>query len=271
MYRDPLRMECPVLDMPFFESWSLEFGGVADAASDAAGWGNVSVAEVSAWGRALNLENDWGGDLEVSPQVDSMVLGLNDVEDVYALTMARLHIQWTQRFEGGSGLEIDAAPGLYSSFDSFKSDDMAVPCGVSFVQALNPHVAGYIGASVYPTFDETVVPRVGIRLAHRNQIVLDVAYPESRLVLGTARAFRLTAGIRVSDWPEYNMGDDTRERLRYDEVRAYAQMQFGLGGGTGFVLQGGYVMDREIAFEADDTVVAIEDAPFARIGFYGRM
>lgn len=271
MYRDPANMECPILDMPFFESWGLEAGGVGEAETDAPGWENVSVAEASAWGRIGDFENDWGGDLDLRALVDTMVLTFNDYDDAYALTMARVNLQWSQRFEGGTGFEVDAAPGLYSSFDTFKSDDFAVPCGASFVQALNPHVAGFLGASVYPGFDETLVPRGGIRLAHGNKAVLDIAYPESRLVLGTARAFRLTTGIRVSDWPEYNMGDDPRERLRYDEVRAYATMQFGVGEMTGFMLQGGYVMDREVSFESDDTVINIEDAPFVRIGFYGRM
>lgn len=267
IYRSADSRECPILDMPFAEDSGFGVGYVTPAETTAAGWGELSAAEIGMWGRFGNWESDWGADLDLLGQFDTMVLAIDsdDLEE-YPLTMARLRLQWSQRFEGGFGFELDTAPGLYSGLESFASDDFAVPFGGSWIVAFGPGAAAFIGATVYPTFDEELEPRVGLRLAQRDSVILDLAYPESRLVLAPHKRFRLVAGAQMLRCPEYNMGNDERERLRYDETRVYGGLELGVTRETRLSLQGGMLMDREFSFEAVGPDVEVEDAPFFRVG-----
>jgi len=270
-YRNPDERDNPVVDMPFATRWELDSGYVFPAETTAAGWEDLSAVEIGAWARFGNWESEYGLDFDLSGHWDTMLVDFSAEEtDVYPLTMARVALEWTQRFENGGGLAVDAEPGLYSGMESFEGDDFSVPFGFTGSMAVNPSFAWLAGLSVYPTFDQVVDPRLGVRLAHRDNVILDIAYPETRLVLSPVDGFRVSAGIQVKLWPEYNMGDDPRERLQYDEIRASGALEFAVGPALELSLQGGYLMEREMAFESGGEDVEIEDAPFAKLGLNGR-
>ncbi|MCE9614655.1 MAG: hypothetical protein K8T26_10295 [Lentisphaerae bacterium] len=266
-YRKVEGRDCCILDMPLERSSGLNLEYAFPAHTTAPGWEDLSSGTVSGWGRFGNWENESGADVDLQGLWDSMFLytGGSD-DDVYSLNMARLRLQWTQRFEQNYGFEASVSPGLYSSFDSFGGDDFSVPFGGRWVKPITPDFSIYAGANVYPTFDHVVDPCIGLRLANRDNVIFDLGYPESRLVLAPHRRFRFTAGARATLWPEYNMGDDARERLRYEEYRLYGALELGISPYTLLALQGGTVLQREISFEAGADDVEVDDGLFAGIG-----
>lgn len=275
-YRSFEERQCPILDTPYRTFRGLELGYVAPAGSLTAGWNDMSMMEVSAWGRVLSWENEVGGELEIRGHWDSMLLQFSDVpsgmDSSYGLSMGRIFMQWSQRFLNGWGLQMDVSPGLYSGLEQVGGDDFSAPAGLTLIKAFTPNVALFAGVSLYPTFDQTVDPRVGLRWSRRDDVVLQLAYPESRYEVSPSKSLRLHLGARLWIWPEYQLGDeDPRERLQYDEGRVYGGIEWAFNRWTELSLQGGYVFNRTMAFEASSPDVELDDAPFVRIGFTGRL
>lgn len=265
-YRRVDGRDCAILDMPLTTGGGFTLNYVLPADTTAPAWEELSAAELSAWNRFVYWETDFGADVDLQGLWDTTLLNIQGTEDdAYPLTMARLRLQWTQRYEANYGFEMDASPGLYSSFESLESADFAVPFGGRWVLPISPDFSIYAGANIYPTFDHVIDPRLGLRLAHRDNVIVDLGYPESRIILSPGPRFTLTAGARVSLWPEYNMGDDPRERLRVQEFRLYGQLDIGITDYTHLSLNGGSLLQREIAFKSEADDVEIDDALFAGI------
>lgn len=270
-YRDPSERRCPVLDAPLTSSSgiSLDYGFPAE--TTAPGWNDLSTAELDVWARILNWENESGGDLDLRLQWNTLWLLFGGDDPSDPLTMAAVQAQWSQRFVNGYGLQVDVAPGLYSALESVESDDFSVPFGFTVVQAMNPEMAVFLGVSVYPGFERLIDPRAGVRWSDSERYTIDLAYPETRGVWSPFDGLRLMLGARVSLWPEYNLGDDPRERLRYEEIRAYTGFEVDCGEWFTLGLQGGYLFAREISYENEEYPgVDVDDAPFASVALNGR-
>ncbi len=262
--------ECPIMDRQVPVYRDTRFGFTPAAETTAPGWDKVSVGEVGLWGDLIFWENDMGFDFLMQIKADTLVLqGFDGSDSGYPLSMIRGFFQFSQRFVDGYGLRLDAAPGLYSSLNSVGGDDFALPFGATFIKAFTPAVALQLGASVYPQFDQVVDPRVGLRFCPGDGFLLDLAYPESALVISPTRWFHLLAGGQIRRWPEYYMGDDdARERLMYRDMRAYAGLAFDIGA-TRITFTGGPVLDREISFKNSADKVEMEDAIFGAISLSG--
>ncbi len=65
------------------------------------------------------------------------------------------------------------------------------------------------------------------------------------------------------------MGNDARECLYYEELRAYAGIDIAMGKFVELALQGGYIFNRKIRFREEASDIEVDDAPFARIGLNG--
>lgn len=267
-YRKVDGRDCCIADMPFATSGGLTMDYVMPADTSVPGWDEFSAGEISGWARFGNWENESGADFDLQGLWDTMLLDVNgDAGDIYPLTMARVRLVWTQRFEENYTFEGEASPGLYSGFETVSGDDFSVPFGGRWIVPITPDFSVFAGANVYPTFDFVFDPRLGLRLAQGDSVVFDLGYPETRIVLTPGPQFRFTGGVRVSLWPEYNMGNDVRERIRYDETRIYANFDLGVGEYTSLSLYGGVLMNREIAFESQAEDVKIDDGVFVGIGF----
>ncbi|MDA0578569.1 MAG: hypothetical protein O3B24_10785 [Verrucomicrobia bacterium] len=266
-YRTVDGRDCAILDMPFITSGSLSAVYLFAADTSADGWEELSASEVSAVRRLAYWETDSGADFDLQFLGDSTLLNISGPDDeFYPLTMARLRLRWTQRFEADYGFEMDVSPGLYTTFESFDAADFAVPLGFRWIKPITPDFSVFAGANVYPSFDHAIDPRIGLRLAHRDNVVVDFGYPESSISLSPGPRFRLTGGARVALWPEYNMGDDPRERVRYEEIRVFGALDIGITGNTILTLHGGTTAQRKISFESASGSVDIDDAMFAGVG-----
>lgn len=271
-YRNLDTRECPILDTPYRTHSGFEVGYELPAPTDAAGWGDLSVYEVDAWVRCIDWETDFGGDLEIQAQWNTLVLQMSEDSDVYSLTRAGLFLQWSQRFIDGYGMQVNATPGLYSALQSDVSGkDFSVPFGVVGIKALSPDFALFAGVRVYPDFQQPVDPVVGLRWSYRDDVLLQLGYPESRLEYSPVRPLRFVTAARLWLWPDYSMGDDVRERLRFQEGRVLGGIEWACTEHTVFSLTGGYLFDRRISFESSSPDVRIDDAPFVMIGISGRL
>ena len=261
-------VDCPVLDVPptTFVEFTLGYSTpapVTDPGSD-----DTAVAEVGIGGEWYHWENDLGADVTFSAHWQSQVL-TGYGESSYALNRGYLRVQYQQRFLGGVGLILEAEPGLYSALDGLAGGDGAVPCGATLVKALNPRFALLAGARVYPTFDRTLDPHAGFRWRPNRFFLLDLAYPETRLTAGFPGGVRWVMGAWLRRWPEYGMGDDPRERLRFKEGRAYGGLEISLAHRVQLQLLGGYAFDRTIEFEREGAPIELDDAPWFQVGVAG--
>ena len=271
-YRNLDQRECPILDTPYRTLSGLEVGYEFPASSDAAGWGDLSVYELDAWVRCLDWENESGGDLEIQLQANTMVLQTSKSSDGFSLTRAGPFLQWSQRFVDGYGMQVNATPGLYSALQSGMSGkDFSVPFGITGIKAFSPDFAVFAGVRVYPTFQQSLDPVLGIRWADRDDVLVQLGYPESRFEYSLSTELRLIAGARLWLWPDYGLGDDARERLRFEEGRAFAGVEWACTEYTVLSLKCGYLFDRKIEFESESPDVRIDDAPFVAIGIGGRL
>jgi len=276
-YRNVDDRECPILDAPYRTSFEIDVTYTFPAATGTTGWGDeLSVTDVGLWGRLFSWENTLGSELEAQIQWDTMVLeGFTNAGDdnlIHALSMARLFLQWSQRYVNGYGMQLSASPGLYTSLDALDGEAFSCPAGLTLIKAFTPNCALFMGANVYPDFDTTVDPRLGLIYSCRDSVVLQLAYPESRFEYSPARWIRFLMGARLLLWPEYSLGnEDVRERLQYEEGRAFAGIEWGCTERTQISLQGGYAFDRTISFGAVAGDVELEDATFVMIGIGGRL
>lgn len=259
---------CPILDTPPETYADISVGYAPAVKTTAAGWEDVSVISASVAGEVLFIENDLGGDFLTKLQLDTMTLeGYDGGSSGYPLTMADVFLQYSQRYVNGYGLRIDAAPGFYTVMDELSGDGFAVPCGLTLIKATSSGYAVFAGVSVYPGFDQAVDPRLGMRWKTRSGgMICDLAYPESRLTLRTSSGTRVYAGARYLAWPEYSMGDDTREVLRYREARAFGGFAWDVTDGIRFTIEGGFLTERKIEFDAEADDVEMDDTAYGSMG-----
>ena len=221
---------------------------------------------------ASNWEDESGGDLEVQAQWNTLVLQTSKNSDVYSLTRLGAFLQWSQRFVEGYGLQVNATPGLYSALQSDVSGkDFSVPFGIVGIKAFSPDLALFAGVRVYPSFQQPVDPVLGFRWSDPDDVVVQLGYPESRLEYSPFKDLRFITAARLWLWPDYSMGDDVRERLRFQEGRAFGGVEWACTEYTVLSLKGGYLFDRKISFEFSSPDVHIDDAPFVMIGISGRL
>ncbi len=256
---------CPILDEPHRAWREVEFRFIPRARTGP-GWKRTGAHEAELRGMLFYGENDWGGDLEVRAGLDVRSLyGGDPKRSVYPLTMAHVSAQWSQRFAGGLGLRLDAAPGYYSLLGKTGSDSWAVPFGFTAVWPFDVHLAAHAGLSFFPG-DRSVDPRAGIRWRYED-VLVDIAYPESRIRLRAFDRVHLQGGMEFRSWPEYGMGSDGRGPLRLTESRAWGGAEVRLGEELALGISCGYVFNRRIRFpETSARGVDVSDAALFQVG-----
>jgi len=269
-YRNLDKRICPILDTPYRTLSGLEMIYEFSSKTDASGWGKLSVYDINAWVRLVEWENKSGGDLEIQAQINSLFLETSATSESFSLMRADFFLQWSQRFINGYGLQLHASPGLYSSLQKVTGNDISIPFGITGIKAFSPGSAFFAGIRVYPDINDPVEPIAGFRWAHRDDFVAQLAYPESRLEFSPAESIRFIIGASMWVLPDYNMGNDDRERIQIEESRVFGAIEFTVSEYTIFSLKGGYLFDREVSFKASIDEVEVEDAPFAGIAFSGR-
>ncbi|MDA0989829.1 MAG: hypothetical protein O3A51_03660 [Verrucomicrobia bacterium] len=277
LYRNLDARDCPVLDTPFRHDWELNVSYTMPADTGTTGWGDeLRVIDINWWVRLFLMENRSGGELEGQFRSENRVLegfaNASGSDSIYTLTMTRLFLQWSQRYVNGFGLQIHSAPGAYTGADSFDGESFSFPTGLKLIKAVTPNLAVFAGATVYPGFETSVDPCGGILYAIRDRLILQLAYPESRLEWSPASTVRFIFNGQLLSWPDYSLGGDApRERVQFEEARVSGGVEFACTERIGLTLQGGFALERTLSFSEASPDVALEDAGFVMIGLTGRL
>lgn len=260
--------------------WEARAGVALPAKTSVKGWDDLWVWETSGRGEFFFYEHPAGGDIEVGTKWDAWILnGFDGISSGYPLVAARLYARYSQRYQEGFGLNFLAEPGLYSALEQFSGKDFAFPFGITAEKAFTDGASLQLGAMIYPGFDQTVDPRVSLRLTNVNglpadntALTLDLGYPETKLTIKPDPNFAVRLGASMMTWAEFQMGeDDKRERLMYDETRVFGGVEYDITDTLNISLDVGFLLGREIEFENSTKPLEIDDTPFFRIGLQGRL
>ena len=260
---------CQHLDRTIEPIWHADIGFVerAEVANESAR--NFSVVEASA-GTGLAYIGTRAGALEFHPYFETLAfegdggIGMPDVVGII-----RLQALYTHRTASGFSVQAGIQPGFYGSLDSLSGDALFVPLGLVGIYALTPSLSALAGAEVYPDFDRAVDPRAGLRWGPNNTLLIDLGYPESRVVLSPGPAWELAGGVNIRTDREFQLEkDDARQRFIYDETRWFGRAALALTATVRLTVEGGVVFDREVRYASGEGT-GVEDATFFRVGLRG--
>jgi hypothetical protein len=179
-------------------------------------------------------------------------------------------VRWSLRTPQAFTYSVDAYPGLYSDFEDIGFEDFGMPIELSGIQAFSPTLSARLGLAVYPGFERPFDPRAGLRWAPREDLLLDLFYPESRVVWQYDRFLALTAGVAFDRVREYQLRDsDGRDRLLFEETRWYVGTNYRLNDMLLLMGRVGLVRNREIDFAHDSEASSLDDGFYITIGLGG--
>ena len=265
----------PILDEPQETFWDFYFGYQVPSGNSQESFDDLAIFEIEAWSSLIYYETYFGGDFDIRGKWNSFILqGYDGTSSGYPLTMARVSAQYSQRFENGYGLRARFEPGLYTAFQGLSGSDFGFPFGLLGTFAYDEFWEWIFGLNVYPGFDRTIDPEIGVRYTHGDprdaHLQAHLGYPETKLTISPYDSASFDFGARMWVWPEFQMDeDDARERLSYDESRIYAGFNWTRDKFTRFSLQLGYVFGRELEFEREAAPVDIDDGFMIRFGIGG--
>jgi len=258
---------CQILDRLEDPVWHATVGYVAqEDVEDANDFGLIELET----GAGLAYLHTAAGTFDLRLRFDVDVTtgsGGVDLPDQYG--SLALELDWALRGASGRSLLLEASPGFYTDFEDLSGKDLFVPLRASMVQAFNDRISGQAGLAVFPGFDRVVDPIAGIRWGLSDSWLLDLFYPDSRLVFSPVPALRLHAGYSIREYPEYQLADDDdRDRFLYREQRWYLGAQYAIGDTAHLLVDAGRVVHREIDFE-NGAGGDVDPALFVRIGLGG--
>jgi hypothetical protein len=257
-----------VLDAPH-EAWAeAHLGYVFRADASHSDWDRVGFVEAGARGMLLYAENDHGTDIEVQVCADEVILqGFNGGWSFYGLTAIRLPIMVSQRFVGGYGLRVEAAPGLYAGGTSIGSGAWQVPFGVTGIYAPDAAWAVFAGLVIRPGYAHPVEPRLGVRWAPSGVVRVDLGYPETLARVQVLERLRLGVGAEVRRGDEFSMGDDERRRIRLREGRVFARGEWEWNATSRLTVDVGRTFWRRLDFAREAPGVRLSPALGFRLGW----
>lgn len=261
---------CQILDRSEEPLWHAELGYVTREKVRTEGGDDFGLVEM-AGGAGLVYLDTAPGTFDLRARLDTMTfIGDGDVDLPGQVGALRLDLKWTLRLPSGLSLQLSTFPGLYSDFRDVSGEDLFIPVGCSLLYAFAPQLSGIAGWVVYPGFTHVVDPRLGIRWGPNDFVLVDLFYPESRIILAPAETWRVFLGLRALLYPEYQLEKgDTRDRFMYDEWRWYGGLEFAMSETMWFLSQVGFVFNREIDFAENAPGADVDDALFLRVGVGG--
>ena len=258
---------CQILDRPEDTVWTVRGGLVTKAAVEAEGIDDLSMADLRAEGGFLYFQTDLG-DFNLRGSIESYFFtGADDFDLPSQAGWARAEFEWITRTMGGQAIRLDANPGVYSDWKDLGGEDLFFPFGVSFIQAFNEQASVLAGLEFYPDFRRDFEPRVGLRWSPVETLLIDVFYPESRIMFSPTLEWDIYAGVRFTRDLEYQLdSDDPRKRFIYQENRLYAGVNWAFADDVKLMVQMGRVFDRNVDFRRAQSGADVDDAFFLRVG-----
>lgn len=259
---------CQILDR-FEEPIWLGYAGYVNKAR-IQGFDDVGMAEAGVASGLFYLHTDFG-EVDLQAAVDSVFFsGGSDARLPGHVSAARLDLNYVLRFEYGYALRLGVEPGFYSEIAHANTDHIFYPFSIHGLRSFTPNISGLAGLNFYPGFDRLIDPRLGIRWAISDYMMLDLFYPKTEFVFRPTIDWAFRAGVEIREYLEYQLkSTDDRERLMMDETRIYLGADCLLTDTIQLSVRAGRVVDRNIDFKRFDLEKKIEDAYFVRIGIGG--
>jgi hypothetical protein len=250
-------------DEPYGEGF---IGYTFQADVDAPDANPLGMVDFSAGGGFFYFETDIG-EFDIRGDVDGMVFvdggGLRLPNQVGTATLGLRYI-W--RDYSGLSLKVDTWPGIYSDWRDIDGGDLFMPFGFTAIWAINPELAALAGFEVYPEFQREVDPRIGLRWAPLENLVLDLAYPESKIAFAPNLEWDFYAGASMIKTMEWQLKrSDERDHMMIDENRVFAGVRKLLLNDLKLIFEFGQVFDHELDF-TEGPAVDIDDALYVRTG-----
>jgi len=263
---------CQILDRQVDPLWEISLGYVALQDVEQAGADDFGLVEWSGRSGLAYLPTVVGTfDLRTALAFSFFLEdgGVDLPDQTGALS---LNATWTYRTEAGFALQLGVDPGLYSDWEDLSGQDVFVPFRVRLIQSFHEQLSGLAGLNVYPEFDRLVDPLVGIRCGINDALLLDTAYPESRLLFAPNPVWQFSVGIEARLYPEFSLeSGDERDRFMYDEVRWHFQVDRTLWGAVALTARVGEAFAREIDFEDQASSADVNDAFYFQVGVAGKL
>jgi len=249
--------ECQIIDAvtePIYE-----VGMTVAPESRFAGHGKSALIEFDArWDIAyfrdvLLAEMDFGLDFGSVLMTDSAGLRLPDV-----VTRLNVDAGLTWRYVAGTALQFRLKPGIYSDFEDFSFDALAMPCSAALVQSFHSGLSGILGVELRPDFETKIMPLVGFAWQPSDFVRLEAALPRSRLSCVFNDAWSGDLGFEWNN-VSYHLdekGEFDRERLEIEDYRFYAGLTKRISDALQLTGELGHVFKRQVEFR-----YATEDLP----------
>lgn len=261
---------CQILDRVDSPPWEVRVAYVADADVSGKNGDNVGIFRVNGGGGLAYFQTP-AGDVDLTGTYGLNVFtGSGGIDLPDYLGNAAVNAAYTWRNSEGQAMRLTASPGIRSDLKDVTSDALSLPVEFLAIQAFSPDVSGEIGVAVFPWYEELFDPRFGIRWAPQEDLVIDLMYPESKLVFSPAEGWDLYTGVKADNTPEWAI-DDNRERLLMDEMRAYIGVNQPVNGDIRMMYQTGYVFNREVDFKRKQGESDIENAVYVSVGVGGSL
>ena len=250
-------------DEPYGEGY---VGYTLQADVDAPGVNSLGFVDFSAGGGFLYFDTAIGT-FDIKGGIDGIVFvdggGLKLPNQVGT---AALGLLYTWRDYSGLSLQVDAWPGIYSDWRDIDGGDLFMPFGLTALYAVSPEFALLAGFEIYPEFQREIDPRLGLRWAPLENLVVDLAYPESRVTFSPSLEWDLYAGASMIKTLEWQLKrTDERDHLMIDENRVFAGLRKLLLNDLKLVFEAGQVFDHELDF-TEGPAISVEDALYFRTG-----
>jgi hypothetical protein len=267
--------ECQILDNP--AARPVYQVGIAYVAESEFGEGEDSgIFEMEADWYFAHFRDILYGDIDLSLAARTLFLadsaGLQLPDQLVKLA---LDAGWTWRYTNGMGLQVRAAPGIYSDLEEFAAGALAVPFSVAVTRAFTPEMSGIAGFEIRPDFDRVLMPILGIEWQAFDEFRVKARIPESRVTWFISRDWSAHLGF---EWRDTTY--DLREKGDFDR-KSIALEEFRLSLGAGFRVSDqlevvgaiGRSVGRKVIFDrvesGFDEEVDVEDATYIHFGLVG--
>lgn len=250
----------------FFQLFESEAGWIG--ADD-----ELRATEASTWLRvAIPLDGSADNILALQPGFRTFLLDGPDAVDVpRALYDAQLSILWRKTHTPTWQTNVWLQPSIRSDFDT--SDDAFFFSGGAYVRYTTvPDVFHwYLGAIYLDRDDISVLPTVGFLWTPTPDWSYELLFPRPRI------AYRLRRGNCEEKWAYLSgqLGGNTfavhrpgfgDDRVTLRDLRVFVGLETVRAGGGGAFVEAGYVFDRGIEYQSDDSEFEFDAALMLRAG-----
>jgi len=264
---------CQILDRPQ-PVYDVTLGYIPDSIVQRAG--ETTVTELGANWNLAYFRDVLPGDIDVAFHMETFWFG-DDVHGLLPDQLAKLafDVGYTQRLRDGIALQGRIYPGYYGDFEEFGFDALFMPFSVAVISSFDPQASWILGLDVRPSFQQVVMPRVGIAYEASKALRIEAGLPDSRITCFISDSFSLNTGFEWNN-TSFAMDDSTedpRDLATVEDLRYYIGMDQRLSDQIQAGLQMGIADNRKVRYDhhGDDyeSKISIEDSFYARFVLTG--